>query len=83
MPIEVLIDTLLANKNADIERLRQQLEELQKLLDKYEKLDLTEDQKRQLAGTVIGKPIAFQMTFLATFISRKEVWARLAQVWNL
>lgn len=48
MPIDVIIDTLLANKNADIEKLKKQLEELQQLLDMYEKLDLTEDQKRQL-----------------------------------
>ncbi|KAF2879372.1 hypothetical protein ILUMI_26797 [Ignelater luminosus] len=48
VPIEVLIDTLLANKNADIARLREQVEELQMLLDMYSQLDLTEDQKRKL-----------------------------------
>lgn len=52
VPIEVIIDTLLANKNADIELLKRQLAELQQLLDMYEKLDLTEDQKRQLGAMV-------------------------------
>lgn len=55
VPIEVIIDTLLANKNADIEKLKEQLDELQQLLDMYEKLDLTEDQKRQLAGMVMHR----------------------------
>lgn len=52
VPIDVIIDTLLANKNADIEKLKQQLDELQSLLDMYEKLDLTEDQKKQLGQMV-------------------------------
>lgn len=42
----------MANKNADLAKLQKQLKELQDLLDMYEKLDLTEDQKRQLAGMV-------------------------------
>lgn len=48
IPLDVLINMLLANKDADIERLRKQLEELQKLLDAYESLELTPEQKRQL-----------------------------------
>ncbi|XP_031343759.1 nuclear anchorage protein 1-like [Photinus pyralis] len=49
VPIDVLINTLLANKNADAARLKNQVDALQKLLDMYSKLDLTEDQKRALA----------------------------------
>lgn len=52
VPIDVLINTLLANKNADTSKLRDQVDELQKLLDMYSKLDLTEDQKRMLGGMV-------------------------------
>lgn len=48
IPIEVLIDTLLANKDADIEKLKKQLDQLKKLLDAYEKLDLTDEQRRQI-----------------------------------
>lgn len=64
VPIEVIIDTLLANKNADIEKLRQQLDELQQLLDMYEKLDLTEDQKRQLAGMVRPKSEVIEFFYI-------------------
>ncbi|GLV37899.1 hypothetical protein CBL_06399 [Carabus blaptoides fortunei] len=48
IPIEVLIDLLVSNKNADIVRLQKKVDELQKLLDIYNKLNLTEEQKKQL-----------------------------------
>lgn len=55
IPIEVLIDLLVANKNADIVRLQKKVDELQKLLDIYNKLDLTEGQKNQLKIMVVKR----------------------------
>lgn len=52
IPIEVLIDTLLANRTSDCDKLRQQLNELQGLLDAYMKLELTPEQQKALAGFV-------------------------------
>ncbi|XP_017775812.1 PREDICTED: LOW QUALITY PROTEIN: early endosome antigen 1-like [Nicrophorus vespilloides] len=48
VPIEVLIDTLLANKNADIKKLGDQIDKLEKLLKCYDDLDLTPDQRAKL-----------------------------------
>ncbi|KAK9888849.1 hypothetical protein WA026_001071 [Henosepilachna vigintioctopunctata] len=47
IPIEVIIDVLLANKNA-------QIAELQRQLDAYRRLKLTDDQKRQLDQALSG-----------------------------
>lgn len=47
IPVEVLMDILLSQKNADIAKLKKKIDLLQKLLIIYEKLDLTECQQAQ------------------------------------
>lgn len=77
IPLDVLINMLLANKDADIERLRKQLEELQKLLDAYESLELTPEQKRQLQKMVgSDKIIGGDFRIGNTFLERKVGYCR-------
>nr|XP_023028951.1 stress response protein NST1-like [Leptinotarsa decemlineata] len=47
IPLDVLINAIVANKNMQIRKLEKRIAYLERLLDIYSQLDLTEDQKKQ------------------------------------
>lgn len=52
VPTDVIVDTLMVAKNAEINRLRRKIEEFEQLLTAYDELDLTCEQKCDIATAV-------------------------------
>lgn len=52
VPVEVMVDLLVANKNADIKKLRLKIQQLQQLLAVYESLDLSDAQRQRVNQAV-------------------------------
>ncbi|XP_063839143.1 golgin subfamily B member 1-like, partial [Ostrinia nubilalis] len=50
VPTNVIVDTLMVAKNAEIDRLRRRIEEFEQMLAAYDQLDLTCDQKCEIAN---------------------------------
>ncbi|CAK1603445.1 unnamed protein product [Parnassius mnemosyne] len=50
IPTDVIVNTLMGAKNAEINRLRRKIEEFEQLLVAYDHLDLTPDQKIEIAN---------------------------------
>lgn len=52
VPTNVIVDTLMVAKNAEIERLRRKIEEFEQMFAAYDQLDLTSEQKCEIANAV-------------------------------
>lgn len=52
VPTDVIVNTLMTSKNAEIARLKRKIEEFEQLLAAYDELDLTCDQKCEIANAV-------------------------------
>lgn len=52
VPTDVIVDTLMVAKNAEIARLKRKIEEFEQLLAAYDQLDLTCDQRCDIAQAV-------------------------------
>lgn len=52
VPTDVIVNTLMGAKNGEIARLRRKIEEFEQLLLAYDRLDLTCDQKVEIANAV-------------------------------
>ncbi|CAG5056531.1 unnamed protein product [Parnassius apollo] len=50
IPTDVIVNTLMGAKNAEINRLRRKIEEFEQMLEAYDHLDLTPDQKMEIAN---------------------------------
>ncbi|KAL0894525.1 hypothetical protein ABMA27_013104 [Loxostege sticticalis] len=50
VPTNVIVDTLMVAKNAEIERLRRKIEEFEQMFAAYDQLDLTSEQKCEIAN---------------------------------
>lgn len=53
VPTDVIVETLMVAKNAEIARLKHKIEEFEQMLAAYDQLDLTCDQKCEIANAVI------------------------------
>lgn len=52
VPTDVIVETLMVAKNAEIGRLKHKIEEFEQMLAAYDQLDLTCDQKCEIAAAV-------------------------------
>lgn len=52
LPTDVIVDTLMVAKNAEIARLRRNIEDFELMLAAYDQLDLTCEQKCEIANAV-------------------------------
>lgn len=52
VPTDVIVNTLMTSKNAEIARLKRKIEEFEQMLAAYDELDLTCDQKCEIANAV-------------------------------
>lgn len=52
LPTDVIVNTLMVTKNTEINRLRRKIEEFEQLLAAYDQLELTNDQKTDIANAV-------------------------------
>lgn len=52
IPLDILIEAMMANKNQQIKRLEKRIDYLEKMLDVYSKLDLTPEQQKVLDDLV-------------------------------
>lgn len=52
LPTDVIVDTLMLTKNKEIARLKRKIEEFERLVSAYDQLDLTCDQKCEIANAV-------------------------------
>lgn len=52
LPTKVIVDTLMVAKNAEITRLKQKIEEFEQLIAAYDQLDLSCEQKCEIANAV-------------------------------
>ncbi|XP_045535859.1 cytadherence high molecular weight protein 2 [Papilio machaon] len=50
IPTDVIVNTLMVTKNTEINRLRRKIEEFEQLLAAYDQLELTNDQKNEIAN---------------------------------
>lgn len=52
LPTDVIVDTLMVAKNAEITRLKRKIEEFEEMLSAYDQLELSCDQKCEIAKAV-------------------------------
>lgn len=52
IPIDVIVNTLMSAKNAEIARLKRKIEEFEQMITAYDQLDLTSEQKGDIANAV-------------------------------
>lgn len=52
VPTETIIDTLMVSKNAKITALQRKIEEFEEMMSAYDELDLTSEQKSEIAKAV-------------------------------
>ena len=64
LPMNVIIDTLMAAKNQEIMRLRRKIEEFEQMISAYDQLDLSCAQKCEIAEAVSQLILVFFFVFV-------------------